>query len=104
MKKRLVNLDIIAEQPNVSVCATTTPHGVNGTGTSTTSPCPTCAGTGTVTSFAALRERLGWTVDEAAERLGVHVRTITRWERGEHRVGKLVLEKMEQEAKRGKKS
>lgn len=46
-------------------------------------------------TFAALRERLGWTVAEAAERLSVHPRTITRWDRGEHKVGKLVLEKME---------
>ena len=60
-----------------------------------TSPCPTCDGAGTVPTFAALRERIGWTVAEAAEHLGVHPRTITRWDKGEHRVGKFVLEKME---------
>lgn len=68
-----------------------------------TAPCPTCAGTGQVTSFASLRERLGWSVADAADLLGVSTRTIVRWERGEHKVGRLVLEKMEGLI-RGKKS
>lgn len=37
----------------------------------------------TASEFAAERSRLGWSQSELADRLGVHVRTIGKWERGE---------------------
>jgi DNA-binding transcriptional regulator YiaG len=40
----------------------------------------------TADAFAAERSRLGLSQSQLAERLGVHVRTIGKWERGERGV------------------
>ncbi|WP_370154666.1 DNA (cytosine-5-)-methyltransferase [Ferrovibrio sp.] len=51
------------------------------------------------TSFTAIRERAGLTVEQVAERAGCQVRTVYRWESGETKPRKLVLDMLEQAAR-----
>ena len=37
----------------------------------------------TVPEFRAAREQLGWSLKQAADELGMHIRTVSRWEDGE---------------------
>jgi DNA (cytosine-5)-methyltransferase 1 len=48
----------------------------------------------TRTEFARLREKAGWTLDEAATQFGVHQRTVARYESGETTPGPLVFRRL----------
>ena len=54
------------------------------------------------TAFSALREELGLTIDDVASNVGVSPRTVYRWERGEIRPKKLVIDLLQRHAKQNK--